>query len=391
LLQGGTSHFDDEWMMYANYTPTYRESGNRVHVPRGFFSSEYYVNKLIEYIDSNTDDKPFLAYLSLTAPHDPLHLPDNWLDKYTGRYAAGYDALRMERLKRMRKLGIVSEDAQLSHRIPAIPEWDSLSREQKQYQARRMELYAGMVENLDHHLGRLFINLKKKGLYDNTLIIFFSDNGAAATEVYQYPDTSKEWVESNSDNRFENMGRRGSRISVGPAWALASNTPLRYFKGTQYEGGIRVPLIVAGPGVARNGQVQPAFMHVMDIAPTLLELAGLSHPATYKGRDVLPIRGKSLVSFLAGKTTVVRDADDVVGWELFGRRAFRQGNWKATWQDSPLGTNDWQLFNLATDISERNDLADTHKEKLRDLIQGWEEYRDEVGVVLPTASVIPDD
>jgi arylsulfatase len=132
-------------------------------------------------------------------------------------------------------------------------------------------------------------------------------------------------------------------------------------------------------------------MHVMDIAPTLLELAGLSHPAVYKGRDVLPIRGKSLVSFLAGKTTVVRDADDVVGWELFGRRAFRQGNWKATWQDSPLGTNDWQLFNLATDISERNDLADTHKEKLRDLIQGWEEYRDEVGVVLPTASIIPDD
>ena len=358
LLQGGASHFDDEWMMYANYTPTYRENGKRVHLETGFFSSEFYVDKLIEHIDSKQDGNPFLAYLSLTAPHDPLHMP---------------------------------EDTQLSRRIPAIPEWDSLSREQKQHQSRRMELYAGMVENLDHHLGRLFNHLKNGQIYDNTLIIFFSDNGAAATEVHQYPDTSKEWVERNSDNRFENMGRRGSRISVGPAWALASNTPLSYFKGTQYEGGIRVPFIVSGPGVARSGQIQPAFMHVMDIAPTLLELAGLSHPAVYKGRDVLPIRGKSLVSFLAAKTAVVRNADDVVGWELFGRRAFRQGIWKATWQDSPLGTNDWQLFNLATDISERNDLAGTHKEKLNDLIQGWEEYRDEVGVVLPTVSIIPDD
>jgi arylsulfatase A-like enzyme len=391
LLQGGASHFDDEWMMYANYTPTYRENGKRAHLPTGFYSSEFYVDKLIEHIESKQDGNPFLAYLSLTAPHDPLHMPEDWLDKYDGRYDTGYDVLRTRRLKRMKKLGIVPEDTQLSRRIPAIPEWDSLSGEQKQYQSRRMELYAGMVENLDHHLGRLFNHLKNKELYDNTLIIFFSDNGAAATEVHQYPDTSKEWVERNSDNRFENMGRRGSRISVGPAWALASNTPLSYFKGTQYEGGIRVPFIVSGPGVARNGQIQPAFMHVMDIAPTLLELAGLSHPAIYKGRDVLPVRGKSLVSFLAAKTAVVRDADAVVGWELFGRRAFRQGNWKATWQDSPLGTNDWQLFNLATDISERNDLAGTHKEKLNDLIRGWEEYRDEVGVVLPAASIISDD
>jgi arylsulfatase len=291
----------------------------------------------------------------------------------------------------MKKLGIVPEDTQLSHRIPAILEWDTLSREQKRYQARRMELYAGMVENLDHHLGRLFINLKKRGVYDNTLIIFFSDNGAAPTEVHQYPDTSKEWVERNSDNRFENMGRRGSRISVGPGWAVASNTPLRYFKGTQSEGGIRVPLIVAGHGVARNGQIQPAFIHVMDIAPTLLELAGVSHPATYKGRDVLPLRGKSLIPFLAGKTSAVRDDSDVVGWELFGRRAIRKGNFKATWHDSPLGTNDWQLFDLAADISERNNIANTHKEKLQEMIQGWEEYRDEVGVVLPAAAIILDD
>lgn len=254
-----------------------------------------------------------------------------------------------------------------------------------------MELHAAMVENLDHHLGRLFAHLKKKGLYDNTLIVFFSDNGAAATEVHQYPGTTKEWVERNSDNRLANMGRRGSRISIGPAWALASNTPLRYFKGFHSEGGIRVPLIIAGPGVVRTGQIDSAFTHVMDIAPTLLEVAGASHPGEHRGRKVLPIRGKSMVPFLAGKSERVRDDREAVGWELFGRRAVRQGRWKATWLDSPFGPNDWQLFDIEADVSERSDLADTNRKKLYELIQLWDQYSDEVGVVLPfTAPTLSD-
>jgi arylsulfatase len=391
LLQGGASHFDDEWMMYANYTPIYREDGKRVHVPRGFFSSKFYTDKLIEYIDSAKDDKPFFGYLAFSAVHDPLHLPDEWLDKYKGRYDAGYDALRTERLERMKELGIVSGDTQLSRRLPMLPDWDSFSPEQQRREARRFELHAGMVENMDRHLGRLIAHLKEKGEYDNTLIIFFSDNGASPGEFHNYAGTSKEWVERNSDNRFENMGRRGSRVSIGAAWSTASNTPLRHFKGVHSEGGIRVPLIVSGPGVARTGQIDSAFTHVMDIAPTLLEVAGVSHPGEYEGRRVLPLRGKSMAPFIAGKTDTVRDDSEAVAWELFGRRAIRQGRWKATWIDSPLGPNDWQLFDLATDVSERNDLADTNKKKLRELRQLWEEYADEVGVVLPlTAPTLSD-
>jgi len=391
LLQGGASHFDDEWMMYPNYTPTYRENGERVHVPRGFYSSEFYTDKLIEYIDGADDEKPFFAYLAFAAPHDPLHLPDEWLDKYEGRYDAGYDALRSERLKRMKKLGIMPEDTQLSHRLPMIPEWSSLSREQKRLQAKVMELHAGMVGNVDHHLGRLFDHLKRKGVYDDTLILFFSDNGANPTDPHMYPGSSREWVERNSDNRFENLGRRGSRVAIGAAWALASDTPLRHFKSVHSEGGIRVPFIIAGPGVARTGEIQPAFTHVMDIAPTLLDLAGASHPKKYKGRQVLPILGKSMRSFLEGRADTVRDESEAVGWELFGRRAIRQGRWKATWLDSPLGSNDWQLFDVVADVSERNDLADSNPEKLRELIASWEEYSDSVGVVLPLAVPTPAD
>jgi arylsulfatase len=386
LLQGGASHFDDEWMLYPNYTPVYRENGERVHVPRGFYSSEFYTDKLIEYIDAADDEKPFFAYLAFAAPHDPLHLPDEWLDKYAGRYNAGYEALRSERLKRMKKLGIVPEATQLSHRLPMIPEWDSLSRDQKRLQAKRMELHAGMVENVDHHLGRLFDHLKRKGVYDDTLILFFSDNGANPTDPHMYPGSSRDWVERNSDNRFENLGRRGSRVAIGAAWALASDTPLRHFKAVHSEGGIRVPFIIAGPGVARTGEIQPAFTHVMDIAPTLLDLVGASHPTKHKGREVVPMQGKSMLPFLEGKAGVVRDESEAVGWELFGRRAIRQGPWKATWLDSPLGSNDWQLFDVVADVSEYNDLADSNPEKLRELIALWEEYSDSVGVVLPLAA-----
>jgi len=393
LLQGGASHFGDEWMMSANYTPIYRENGKRVHVPYDFFSSEFYTDKLIEYIDSAEDGKPFFAYLAFTAVHDPLHLPDEWLDKYKGRYDAGYEALRTERLKRMKELGIVPKDTELSLPLPMIPKWDSLDDGQKRVMARRMELHAGMVENMDHHLGRLFAHLKKKGIYDDTLIIFFSDNGASPIEFHNYPDTTSEWIERNSDNRFENMGRRGSRIGIGIAWALASSTPLRYFKGFHAEGGIRVPLIVAGPGVARAGQIDPAFTHVMDIAPTLLEVAGASHPYPdkYKGREVQPLGGKSMASFLAGKIDVVREDGEAVAWESIGWRAVRQGRWKATWFASPFGPDDWQLFDLASDLTERNDLADENKEKLDELILLWEDYADEFGVIMPTTVIRMDD
>jgi arylsulfatase len=342
---------------------------------------------MINYIDRNKDDKPFFGYLAFTAPHDPLHLPDEWLDKYKGRYDQGYDALRTERLARMKKLGIESKDVELSHRLPMIPEWDTMTGDQRRMEARRMELHAGMVENIDHHLGRLVRYLKETGKYDNTLIFFFSDNGAAATEFHQYPDTDKAWVEKNSDNRFENLGKRGSRVNIGFNWAVSSNTPLRYFKAVHAEGGIRVPCIITGSDIKKTGQIDSAFAHVMDIAPTLLDAAGVSHPSQFQGRKVLPMMGKSMLPFLEGKADFVRDDSEAVGWELFGRRAIRQGHWKAIWLDSPLGTDDWQLFDIEADPTERNDLAESNKDKLNDLILLWEQYADDTGVILPSATM----
>jgi arylsulfatase len=385
MLQGGTSHFDDEWMMYPNYTPVYRENGVQVHVPQGFYSTEFYTDKIMEYIDSRETDKPFFAYLSYTAPHDPLHVPDKWLEKYKGTYDQGYEALRKDRLNNMKKLGLVSEDAVPFPHFPMYSAWESLTTKQKKIETRRMELYSAMIDNIDYHLARLFRHLKKTGDYDNTLIIFFSDNGANGALMNQYPGTDQAWIDRNSDNRYENLGRRFSRIAQGPAWAQVSMTPYRLFKGFTTEGGIRSPLIVSGPGVTNNGSHNDSFSHVMDISATILDAAGIKHPGTsYEGRKIEPLRGHSLMAVLNGKSNSVYDNDTAVSWELLGRRAVRKGDLKLVWLPTPFGNDNWQLYDLSKDPAELNDLSKEQPTLRQEMIEIWNQYSQDVGVVLPS-------
>lgn len=390
LLEGGASHFDDEWMMYANYTPTYRENGVRTHVPPGFYSTEFYTDKTIKYIEEQDDDAPFFAYLSFTAVHDPLHLPDDWLDLYAGKYTMGYNALREQRLSRMKRLGIVPDSTVLGPWLQMVPHWDDLSAEQHVSAARRMELYAAMVSNIDFHIGRLVAHLEEAGKLDDTLIIFFSDNGANGADMHMYPDTDEEWVERNSDNRFSNWGRRGSRIAQGAGWAQASSTPFRYFKGFIAEGGIRSPLIISGPPLARSGEILDAIAHVMDIAPTLLDVAGATYPDPDKDGNPVPLRGKSMVSVLAARKDNIRSDDDFLAWEFFDWRAVRMSNWKATWIAAPFGAGDWQLFDVGKDPGESNDVAEQFPDVTQDLADKWDSYADDVGVIPRETTEWPD-
>jgi arylsulfatase len=390
LLEGGASHFDDEWMMYANYTPTYRENGVRTHVPRGFYSTEFYTDKTIQYIDQQGDDEPFFAYLSYTAVHDPLHLPDDWLDRYADKYAMGYNALREQRLSRMKQLGIVPDSTVLGPWLQMVPHWDDLSAEQQMSTARRMELYAAMVSNIDFHIGRLVSYLEEAGKLDDTMIIFFSDNGANGADMHMYPDTDEAWVERNSDNRFSNWGRRGSRIAQGAGWAQASSTPFRLFKAFIAEGGIRSPLIISGPPLAREGETLDAIAHVMDIAPTLLDIAGATYPGPDKDGIPVPQRGRSMVSLLAARKDSIRSDDDFLAWEFFDWRAVRMSNWKATWIAAPFGAGDWQLFDMAKDPGESNDVSDQFSNVTQVLADKWDSYADDVGVIPQEATDWPD-
>ena len=383
MLQGGTSHFDDEWMLYADYTPTYREDGRRTHVPRNFYSTEFYADQIMKYMDEQEDDKPFFAYLAFTAPHDPLHVPDAWLDRYQGRYDDGYNALRTKRLARMKELGLVPGQTTLGPWLELVPRWEELSEKQKKAESRRMEIYAAMVGNIDHHIGRVLDYLETSGKKENTIVIFFADNGANGLEMHQYPGTDEEWIERNSDNRFANWGRRGSRIAQGPGWAQASSTPFRLFKHIIAEGGIRSPLIVAGPGVDYQGEIVHNVVHVTDLAPTFLEFAETGYPAKLDGEALVPQRGKSLVSFLSKQSPTVRTNDESIGWEYNNWRAIRIGDYKATWISTPYGPGEWQLYNLATDPGERRDLSSQEPVLRQRLIDAWEQYAKEVGVVPP--------
>jgi arylsulfatase len=346
----------------------------------------------MEYIDSRKGGQPFFAYLSYTAVHDPLHVPDKWLNKYKGRYDKGYEALRKERLNSLQKLGFIPEGTVPYPRLPMIPDWENIPDKQRKVEARRMELYSAMVENVDYHLGRLFKHLKKTGAYENTLVIFFSDNGANGAEMHQYPGTDKAWLDRNSDNRYENMGRRFSRIAQGPAWAQVSMTPFRLFKAFTTEGGIRSPLIISGPSVISPGAYSDAFAHVMDIAATILDAAGVEHPGTsYNGRKVEPLRGRSMMKVLNGKSNFIYDNDTAVNWEMIGFKAVRKGDFKLVWLSTPFGNDDWQLYDLSKDPAELNDLSKKRPKLREEMIDIWNKYSKEVGVVLPPGGAMRVD
>ena len=244
-----------------------------------------------------------------------------------------------------------------------------------------MAVYAAMVEAMDFHIGRVVEHLKKIGEYDNTFIFFMSDNGADGNSVLDEGQT-RPWAEKYSDNSIENTGRRGSFTEYGPGWAQAAS-PFNMYKAFLYEGGISVPAFAVFPkGMVNGGGIKGQFVHTMDVAPTLLELAGTVHPGTvYKGRDVLPIKGKSMLAWLTGNTPSVHPPDHVQGWELGGRKAVRKGDWKLVYANKPWGSGAWELYDLSKDRSELNNLASSRPDKLKELLAAYEEYTRDNGVV----------
>ncbi|MBW1898157.1 MAG: arylsulfatase [Deltaproteobacteria bacterium] len=315
MMLGGASHFGDEAAMCNEYYPIYAEDGKRTHTPDDFYSSTFYADKIIDYIKTRDKGKPFFGYLAFTASHDPVHVPDAWIDKYRGRYDAGPDVIRKERFARQIEMGLFPKNTKL-WQIPNppkghaqhIPPWRERPEEQRIYSARVMEVYASMVELMDREIGRVITYLKKTGQYDNTYVIFFSDNGANGAPMGAYPNTGEDWVARNSDNRLENIGRKGSRNAIGFEWAVTCNAPLRLIKGTIAEGGIRSPLIVTGPGVP-SGKRSDTVSHVMDMAPTFIAIADTRHPKTSNGKQILAMQGKSMLKCWAGEKDSIRLLD----------------------------------------------------------------------------------
>lgn len=377
LLQGGGFHFDAPQQDRVNYV----ENDKPVKVPADYYSSNYFTDKLISFLDKNRGDgKPFFAYAAFTAPHWPLQAPPELIAKYKGKYDAGYEVIRNERLERLRQLGIV-DPARSVHKPLAetaeLPSWDKLTPAQQKLEARRMETYAAMVDNLDQNIGRLLDYLKKTGQYENTAIFFLSDNGA---EGHVTPQFRPPFM----NNSLENIGKADSYVYYGARWAEVGATPFRLSKGFTAEGGVISPAIVRYPGFAGKNTNKPAIATVRDLAPTFLDLAGVANPsASYQGKKVNPITGLSLLPYLQGTVAATHPQDFVLGEELFGNRSLRQGDWKIVWTEAPVGNARWELFDLARDPGETTDLGGRNPQKLAELQALWDGYVRDNHVVLP--------
>ncbi len=383
MLYGGASHWNDMAGLIQSQTPAvYTHDGEELEsLPADFYSSRSYADFLIESIRRERDQgRPFLAYLAFTAPHDPLHVPEPWLSKYRGRYDDGYEALKRRRATAAAEVGAVPGAVPLAPMLERTVAWESRTAEERAYQARMMEVYAGMVDNLDYHVGRVINFLRDIGQFENTVIIFFSDNGANPWRSEDYPGNGDGVFLSRFDQSLDNIGHPNSAVAYGVGWAQAGAGPFRYFKMTVGEGGIRSPFIAAGPGI-QSGRSSDAFVTVLDVMPTLLEMADIEHPDRYEGREVLPMVGRSMVGLLSGHAEEVHSDDSYAAGEMLGGRYVRQGDYKAVFVASPHGPASWQLFDLAADPGETRDLAAQDPERLAAMREAYERYAEEVGVV----------
>jgi arylsulfatase len=393
LLDGAGSYWDMTNFTGASPKSVFTEDGRYLtKLPDDYYATKTYTDKLIGYIDANrSDGKPFFAYVSHQAPHDPYHLPKEWRNRHVGEYDKGWDAVRQERLKRQIELGIMPAGTELAERMWFIPDPIVLAPASRAILGKKMELYAGMVENMDFHIGRLIDHLKKIGEYENTIFIFFGDNGAEGSDLFKmiagspgsrdYLFAAINWSQTHPNA----WGDPGSYVGYGPMWAQVSMTPFGQYKGWVAEGGIRNALVVSGPGVKRAaGSINHGLMHVADLMPTLLEVAKASYPKSHEGRELPPLIGKSWGPMLTGKVDTVRTEQDYLAWEVFGNRAVRQGDWKLRWQFKPYGKGDWELFNVAQDPGERDDLAAKRPDKVKAMLTAWDSYVKANNVILPS-------
>jgi arylsulfatase A-like enzyme len=378
----GAAHLGG-WDWRGPQPAKYRDGDELVYVGDDWYTTRDYTQKMIEYIDADrAEGKPFFAYLAYTAPHWPLQAPKESIAKFKGWYDEGYEALYAKRLARQKELGLVPVDAKPIDDSRFKPRWKTLSPEEKKIESRRMEIYAAMVSDLDTYVGKVIDHLRQIGEFDNTFIMFMSDNGAEPDRRDLKEPISK-FVGKEYDHSLDNLGSATSYVMYGPNWASAGATPFNRHKFTAFEGGVHVPAFVHYPRKVARGARSNAMGTVMDLLPTFLEIAGTRHPgASYRGQPVLPPRGVSLLPVLYGKAQTVHPQDEVFGWELFGQRSVRQDNWKLVWdQAAPAAERRWSLHDLRTDPTEQNDLSASNPAQLQRMLQLWERYDQETGVI----------
>lgn len=324
---------------------------------KAYYTTDAFTDHALNYLEEyRNEDKPFFLYVAYTAPHYPLHASEEDVAKYRGRYGKiGWDRLREERFTRQQTLGVLMPETRLSPRDPGLPAWEEIKKADRDWWDLRMATYAAMIDRMDRNIGRLLAKLDELGETENTVIFFFSDNGAC------------EESSDRSTVKGSMPWEVTSYLTQGRVWANASNTPFRQYKTTKYEGGIRTPLIACWPGKTPGGQWTNSVGHLIDLTPTLLDLAGKGIP------DSLP--GQSLVPVLKGESFERRWP---LFWQFASSSAMRDHDWKIVRKGKQVP---WELYNLSQDPTELNDLAAQEQERTREMARQWQNWWQHPGEV----------
>ena len=328
----------------------------------GFYTTDAFTDYAIQFMDEALQEEaPFFLYLAHNAPHFPLHALPEDIEKYKGVYEEGWDALRVKRYTRMQELGLLKPDWELSPREDYVPAWITLSADQQEEEAYLMAVYAAMVDRLDQNIGRLLDYLTDKGVVDNTLILFMSDNGACPYAFNHTPDLPP--------------GPAEGYRTYDSEWANAGNTPFRLYKQYSHEGGIATPMIAHWPaGISVSGTRTTQVSHLIDIMPTLVELSGAEYPEMYKNQTILPMEGVSLVSLFQGN---VLDERPPLFWEFRGNHAVRQGDWKLV---SERG-KEWELYHIPSDRTELKDQITIYPDRYEAMARRYGMWASRVGAL----------
>lgn len=390
VLPGCEIYRDGELLMEAG------RPVNPYNSEKKFYTTDFFTDTAIDYIDQAVEkpDVPFFLHVCHNAPHFPLEAPDHLIEKYRGRYLKGWDWLKGEKLERMKAMGILRTGQKMARAkgfdqaeregfnfkppfdTEEIPKWDEHDENQKEELDFRRAMYAAQIERLDENIGRVTEHLKRKGLLDNTLIMIMSDNGCSG-ELGLY---GMNWPQYQISNYEEWRTRGGWSISQGQCWASLSNAPLRKYKIFVHEGGISSPFVVHWPqGIPKPGRIcRDQTFHLIDIMPTLCDVAGATYPGEIRGRRITPVQGRSMVPWLtdSGKAAEPR----TLYWQHEVNAAIREGNWKLVTSDDRKPDR-WELYDLTEDRSESNDLSGDHPQRVEQMKDQWREWAENSDVL----------
>ncbi len=375
ILGGASDYFDVKPLPFGqNPYPVALIKNNVRQYPKDnsyYFTDEVGTNAIQFLDEQRQENKPFFLYVAFTAPHWPLQALPEDIAKYRGKYDLGWDSLRVERLKRQQELGILTNNQLIAQHDPEVPYWDKLTYDEKQFWKAKMEVYAAMVDRMDQNVGRILAKLKELKKDDNTLIVFLSDNGAQGG-FNSYSQLRRGLVRNTGP-----VGTAGSFDYQEQNWAYLSNTPLRHYKNNFHEGGFGTSFIAWYPKQIKAGSMAKGTGHVIDLAPTFYDLAGIPYPGTYNGTKANPLTGKSLLPVLFGQTNEVNRGEPIF-WERAGNRAVRKGNWKLV---STYPSYKWELFDLTSDRGETKNLADARTDLVNELAADYVRWAEKNGVV----------